>query len=262
MPKLCIVGDAHVDEVQSLDRFNWLGKHIAATRPDYVVIIGDFLSMNCLSEWDRNKRAVMEGKRYHSEIRAGNLALNNMLNPIWHLNVTLKKSKKALYEPKLIYIMGNHEDRLDRYLEKDPTFLGTIDIKKDLLLKERGFEVVEYKDVWTLNGVSYTHIPISGGGKAIGNPTVCQKALKLFSGSVVFGHTHTLDHAAEHRHGADHLSQALCVGCYFEHVDDYAVGSKTDYWRGIVDLNNYSEGRFDFSTISMSQMKEKYGDKV
>lgn len=258
MPSILVIGDAHVDDTQDLSRFTALGRMIVDTQPEYIVIIGDFLSMNCLSDWDRNKRLVMEKKRYQLEIDAGNKALDEMFRFVEEINRKNRKSKKSAYSPKLIYIMGNHEDRLLRYLEKDPTFLGTVSIEANLKLKERGFEVIPYKDVWEINGVSFTHIPISSGGKAISNPTVVQKALKLFSGSVVFGHTHTLDHAAEHRHGSRHLSQALCVGCFFEHVDEYAVGSKTDYWRGLVTLNLYSEGRFDFSTTSMSQLKEKY----
>ena len=146
-------------------------------------------------------------------------------------------------------------------MDTDPTFLGTVSIERDLKLVERGYIVVPYKDVYYVNGVGFTHCPISGMGRSISNPTVTQKALKLFAHSVVFGHTHTLDHSAEHRHGAPHLNQALCVGCFFEHVDDYAVGSKTDYWRGLVDLNIYSPNRFDFATTSMARLYAQYGDK-
>jgi hypothetical protein len=147
---------------------------------------------------------------------------------------------------------------VDRYLETDPTFHGFIDLKKDLGLTENKWKVINYKDVYTVNGISFTHVPIAGNGKPIANPNVTAKALRLFSTSVVFGHTHTLDHSAEHRHGAAHLNQALCCGCFFEHVDLYAQGSKTDYWRGIVMLNVYSTNRFDFETVAMSRLLKEY----
>jgi hypothetical protein len=262
MSKVLVIGDAHVDEEQlangQLDRFLALGKKIVAEKPAYVVIIGDFLSLNCLSAWDRNKRQKMEGLRYYKELEAGNYALDLLMKPINDYNVRCKKSKVGGYNPKWVYISGNHEDRLARYLETDPTFLGTVSISKDLALASRGFVFVEYKDVYNIGGVSFTHVPISGIGKAISNPTVTQKALKLFANSVVFGHTHTLDHCAEHRHGADHLNQALSVGCFFYHVDDYARGSKTDYWRGVVTLNIYSDNRFDIETQSLSSLMEQY----
>lgn len=242
--RILVVGDAHVDETQSLRRFKLANNLIKQEEPDALVIIGDYLSMNCLSEWDRNKRAKMEGKRYSREIDAGNRSLDLML--------------AGTKVKQLHFIEGNHEDRLTRYLDVDPTFEGRVSVPQDLDLKSRGFIWTPYKQVRTLNGISFTHIPASGNGKAIGNPNVAQKALKLFHNSVVFGHTHTLDHAAEHRHGSPHLNQALSVGCFFEHVDDYAVGSKTDYWRGLVLLDSYKTNRFDYETYALGRLERMY----
>jgi len=241
--RVVVIGDSHVDEEQSLGRFKALGNYLKETPHDVVVSIGDFMSMNCLSAWDQNKRMRMEGKRYHKELSAGNKALD-------------------LFQPhckSLVYIKGNHENRLDRYFDVDPSFAGMNSIEKDLDFKGRRIIGVEYKDNYDINGVSFTHIPINAIGKPISNPNVCKKALSLYHNSVVFGHTHTLDHCAEHRQNAPHLNQALAVGCFFEHVDDYAKGSKTDYWRGIVLLNVYHKNRFDFTTTSLSNLRKTYG---
>lgn len=248
MPRVLVVGDAHVDEHQSLSRFDVLGNKIRADAPDYVVIIGDFLSLNCLSEWDKNKRAKMENRRYHLEMDAGNEALD-------------RAGLDGSQPTNVVYLGGNHEDREDRYFDQDPTFEGATNLVSSLKLKERKIKFVPYRQVYTLGGVSFIHIPLASNGKPIGNPNVCQKALKLFHNSVVFGHTHTLDHAAEHRHGSPHLNQALAVGCFFEHVDDYAKGSMTNYWRGLVDMDIYSPNRFDFKTCSMRQLYDLHGGK-
>lgn len=257
-----VIGDAHVDDEQDLRRFRHLSNYIIKHQPEYIVIIGDFLSLNCLSEWDRNKRMKMENRRYWKEIEAGNTALDLLEEQINVYNEAQtkanKKKRKPLYQPKKVYIEGNHEYRLPRYLDSDPVFAGVISIEEDLKLVKRGWGIVPYKEGYIINGVNFTHIPITGMGKALANPMVAQKALKLYATSVVFGHTHTLDHAAEHRHGAKHLNQALSVGCFFEHVDEYAVGSKTDYWRGVVSLNIYSENRFDVTTTSMSRLLKEY----
>lgn len=245
MPIVTVVGDAHVDEHQTLDRFDCLNKYLKHVRPNYVITIGDFLSMNCLSDWDKNKRLLMETRRYSLEVDAGNEALDRMCKGL---------PKKT----RLVAVKGNHENRVDRYFETDPTFLGTNSLEKDLHYYKRGFEVTEYKEHYYVNGVAFTHIPITSGGKSIGNPYVAAKALKLYGTSVVFGHTHTLDHCAEHRHGSPHLNQSLSVGCFFEHIDLYAQGSLTNYWRGIVTLNIYSENRFDIDTIAMSRLKAEY----
>jgi hypothetical protein len=41
-------------------------------------------------------------------------------------------------------------------------------------------------------------------------------------------------------------------------VDEYARGSITNYWRGVVMLNQYDENRFDVATVSMSQLLVAY----
>jgi predicted MPP superfamily phosphohydrolase len=242
---ILVVGDCHVSDNQNLRRFDALGNFIAREEPDEVVLMGDFLSMDCLSEWDKNKRKLMENRRYQKEIAAGNVALDKLMAPCGH-------------SPKWVYIKGNHENRLDRYLEYDPTFVGQVSVEKDLELEEAGWKVIEYKDSYNVDGISFTHIPIMGNGKPIGNPNITRKALSLYHNSVVFGHAHTLDHGAEHRQNAPHLNQALCAGCFFEHVDDYAVGSKTDYWRGVIMLNVYAKNRFDIETYSMSRLLKDY----
>lgn len=242
---ILVVGDAHVDDTQRLDRFTLCNRFIHKYRPDAVVLIGDFLSLNCLSAWDQNKRKAMEGKRYAKELKAGNDALNMMQEGTSALDISW------------VYLEGNHEDRLTRYVNIDPTFEGAVGIEKDLSLKDRGFSWVPYKTVLNIRGINFCHVPLSGNGRAISNPNVCQKALRLFAGSVVFGHTHTLDVACEHRHGSKHLAQALSVGCFFEHVDEYALGAKTDYWRGLVLLDAYKPERFDIHTYSLGNLRRE-----
>jgi predicted phosphodiesterase len=241
--KILTIGDAHCAPGQDLRRFKALGKLIVDESPDVVVSIGDFLTLDSLSDWDKSKRGKMEGRRYKADISSGNRALDLI---------------QLSTAPRYVYLMGNHEYRLPRYLDYDPTMMGFADIENDLDLAARKWKVVDYKDDIKLSGISFTHIPINGMGRPIGNPHVAQKALALYSNSVVFGHTHTLDHAAEHRRGAPHLNQALAVGCFFEHIDEYAIGSKTDYWRGIVILDAYHNNRFDIRTISMSNLLRKY----
>lgn len=244
MTTTLVVGDAHVDEHQDLRRFDALGKYLRSVKPDNLVFIGDFLSLNCLSAWDKDKRKKMEGARYVAEINAGLEALDRI--------------GKVPKNTTVYFLEGNHEDRLTRYLDYDPTFHGMVGVEKDLELADRGFVWVPYKSSVVIDGTSFTHCPITGIGKPIANPNVAQKALRLYSNSIVFGHTHTLDHAAEHRHGSPHLQQALAVGCFFEHVDEYAMGSITNYWRGLVLLNQYQENRFDIATTSMSQLLRSY----
>lgn len=246
-----VIGDAHTDPSQlkhdGLRRFKWLN-HLILNRPEIkrLIIMGDFLSMTSLSHWDRNKRRKIEGKRYVQDIEAGNVALNLLLD---RLPIDIER----------VYVMGNHEDWFEQYLDMDPTFEGLHDLIVDLDLSVRGFRVVPYKEDYKHKGVSFTHIPIQTNGKPIGGKNATSKALELYSNSVVFGHTHNFDVAGLHRKNSASYQQAINCGCFFEHIDDYAKGSATNYWRGVLLLNHYDHNRVDISEQwSMGRLRKYY----
>lgn len=240
-----VIGDAHVDPKQrrGLDRFNALHNLILERKPSRLVIIGDFITLDSLSDWDKDKRRRLEGKRYYHDIQVGRDALGRMMGSGFD------------WKPELIFIEGNHEERLQRYLDRDPSFDGVVSIERDLC---PDWKYIPYKSQWKYKGVSFTHIPINEAGKALGGKNACQRSLEIYNNSVVFGHTHKLAVACVHRLSSPHLQQAVNVGCFFDHVDDYATGSVTSYWRGVVLLNHYSFNRMDVETISMGRLRQDY----
>lgn len=254
---ILVVGDAHVGADDPLVRFDYANELIMDKRPDKIIIMGDFLTLNCLSAWDMNKRMKMEGRRYFDEIVQGNEALDRMFHGLNIDNQRLRKNKKKLYIPDIIYIEGNHEDRLTRYMESDPTFQGTVSIPKDLQLAERAIKWVPYREYYHHNGIAFTHIP-HNSVKPVSGKYHVHKAMDCTIQSVVYGHTHKLETACRHVPGMKHLQQVLSAGCFFEHDEEYVHGLITNYWKGLILLNNYKEGRFDIATYSLGRMRRTY----
>jgi len=246
--KVLVIGDCHVTNGQSLRRFQWAGKYLSLTRPDYCVIIGDYLTLNSLSSWDMDKRKAMENRRFFKEIEAGNKALDEIDKGLTE------------FDCKKIFIEGNHEDRLTRYVSyhpelDDPYFT----VQHQLGLDSRGWTWIPYRDYWTLSGVNFTHIPF-GKVREISGKDICSKAEAVTISSVVFGHTHELHTSCVHKQGQKHLQQILNVGCFFEQDEDYVQGKMTNYWKGLVELDIYSYGRFDVKTVSMGHLRRAYSD--
>lgn len=239
-----VVGDAHVAPDQNLRRFKWANTMLKTWDLKRIVLIGDFLTLDCFSEWDKDKRRKMEGRRYQKEIDHGRWALELLLAGVDTSKVPV------------IFTEGNHEERAKRYLDGHPELEGTVDVEQDLFGPICPVTYVPYKQDWTYKGVSFTHVPIQETGKPIAGKYASKKALGLYHNSCVFGHTHKLDLACEHRHNSLHLNQAVNVGCFFEHVDEYAVGSSTSYWRGLVLLDHYSFNRVDVATVSLGRLKQ------
>src|ERR1017187_4025055 len=66
-----VVPDAHVKPGEDLTRFSKLGNLITDKKPDHIVLMGDFVTLESLSAWDLGKAGKMEGKRYSEDCKAG-----------------------------------------------------------------------------------------------------------------------------------------------------------------------------------------------
>jgi len=106
----------------------------------------------------------------------------------------LKELKTLFPKAKKVFISGNHEHRLSRYISnKCPDLFGVVDIKSILELDLMDFEYVPYGPNQKYDilgcGLMGRHEPLAGG-KHVAQNTV-EKAMS----SVIFGHTHRLQEA-------------------------------------------------------------------
>jgi hypothetical protein len=84
-----------------------------------------------------------------------------------------------------VFISGNHEDNLARYLvEKAPELFNVVKVEKLLKLKERGWKYIPYKDHVRVGKIYFTHDTGPCGQNAH-----LQSAAK-FGSNLVIGHTH------------------------------------------------------------------------
>lgn len=254
--------DAHTEPGQSLWRFGAAGKVLIERQPDYLLLMGDFLSMGSMSHWDAKKPKIMEGKRYKAEIDTGNRALDALLAPLQDMQTWQKRSKKKLYSPKMAFLMGNHEDWADQWITQNPIMEGYLDVTKDLFLEERGFTVVPYKEELIIEGVHFMHVPINGAGKALSGENAIKRASTLTSESLVFAHLHRAESLNCTRIGNDDIFHVLSTGCFFEHDQEFDKGAPDKKWRGLHMLTIFKPGRFDKEEISLDRLRVEYLKEV
>src|SRR5690606_5376795 len=99
---------------------HWVGNYIAAKKPDVIVMIGDWYDMQSLSSYDKGMLSA-EGRRVKADIDAGDAALEILESYI--------KSGKG-YKPRKVVTLGNHEDRINRFVNTHPEFDGYIGTDK------------------------------------------------------------------------------------------------------------------------------------
>ena len=240
-----VIPDSHVGPNQDLSRFISLNKLILNRKPDNIISMGDFLTLESLSNWDLGKAGLMENRRYVKDIESGKQALSYLL-------------KDVDYKPNLIFLIGNHSNRIDRYLESYPHLKDHINLEKDLDLKGFGFDtIIPYKEFYEIEGTKFTHAPMNAANQAIGGKYGMFRVSEMMGKSIVYAHTHRKESLNYKRHGSD-INQVFNCGCFFEHVDTYAQGSLHHYWRGCQILTHWDYGRFDVEEFSIERLKREY----
>jgi len=259
--RILVLPDSHAKHGVPNDRYDWLARMILDIRPDVVVDLGDFADMPALSSYDKGKKKA-EGKRVDLDIEAAVDARKRLTEPLKNLHFGLESWGQVVqnsYKPRLIALGGNHEQRIDRYMNDHPELYGIM--SQDISEAEKqGWEWYPFLKKVTVEGVTFCHFFHNDVGKPIGGASNPARALlKELHCSVVAGHSHKFSHWTEAT-GDNRVICGLVAGCYFEHEEDYAVQSNERWWRGITVLHNVKEGNFDIEKISIERIKARYGD--
>lgn len=259
MSTTLVIPDAHVAPNQDLIRFSRVAQLIIERRPSRIILMGDFVTLESLSAWDLAKAGVMEGRRYRADVEAGRDALTLMLSPLQQLQERQRRMKEKVYKPRIVYIKGNHEDRLDRYMEGKPELKEHLNLEEDLEMLDFGItNVVPYRQGIEFVGVNFTHAPMNAANQAVSGRYAIHRAAEMTAQSLVFGHTHRRENVNYYRHGAGNITQVLTCGAFFEHTEDYAYGGLNSYWRGLCLLTHWEYGRFDVEDISLERLGTMY----
>lgn len=229
-----------------------IGKYIVDKKPDVIINIGDFADMPSLSSYDIGTKAF-EGRRYHLDIKAAHEAMNAFCLPIYEYNQQKKKNKEKLYRPRLVLTLGNHEERINKAVNKDAKLDGLISIK-DLAYEEWGWEVVPFKQTILIDGVAYVHyLPTGQRGMPC---STANAQLNKAHMSIVTGHQQGLQ-IAMGRDGAGKRLTSVIAGSCYEHVENYMGPLENKHWRGALMLHNVVDGEFDLMPVSLDYINER-----
>lgn len=247
-----VIPDSHAHYQFNNDRAVWLGKLIVDVKPDVVINIGDGPDMPSLASYDYGRFASV-GRTYNQDISA----YLDFEEKLWH---PLKSRKKKL--PRRVYCRGNHDQRINIAIDKDPVLIGTIGTN-DLKQEEFYDEVIDYvgntPGTICIDSVLYAHYFVSGVlGKAISGEHPAYTLLSKKFTSCTQGHTHTLDWCIRNL-PTGRTIQSLVVGVYQDYESPWA-GEMNKLWnRGVVIKRNVEEGQYDLEWISISNLKKEYG---
>jgi hypothetical protein len=230
--------------------------YAAEKKPDVIIHIGDHWDMPSLSNWDVGKKSF-EGRRYKDDIKAGLDAMEVLLEPIRAEQKRLISNKKKQWNPRLVFTIGNHEQRIERAIEADAKLEGLIGYD-DLKLNELGFEVYDFLEVAIIDGIAYSHYFTSG---IMGRPvSSARNMLSKKMMSCVMGHVQDKDIAFARRADGKNIL-GLFAGIFYQHDEEYLTAQTNGSWRGIWMLNEVNDGSCEEMPITLGYLRNRYEGK-
>ena len=164
--KILFVTDAHVP-YQDTVALELVHKTIKAIKPDILCVLGDFADFYSVSAHDKSPDRRI---KLADEVAAVRKELSRF---------------EKLKIKRRIFISGNHENRLERYIaSKAPELFGFVSIPELFELEKNGWEYVPYKRHVMLGRLAVSHDYGSAG------QTAHRTATQKLGAPVVIGHTH------------------------------------------------------------------------
>jgi len=207
----------------------------------------DYNSVKPFVKSFRHKKRKMEKRRYSSEVDCANKEIDFLQR----------------YTGEVVYLAGNHEFRVDRYLDKNPEMEGMIEIPERLNLKERNIKWVPFEDQvktpFKLGDMHFIHGLYT-------NKYNAQKHLQTLGCNICYGHQHSTQTAMQNM-AMQKPHMAYALGTLGDKSPDYLQGKPANwinqfgvfYW-------NPKNGHFNLYPVNIINGEfiwggKKFGDK-
>jgi len=249
-----VIPDTQCKPDVNLDHLTWVGNYVVDQKPDVIIMIGDHWDLPSLSSYDVGTLGF-EGRRYKKDIEAGNKGMDMLMAPILAEQARQRKNKDKVYKPKMIFTLGNHENRITRAVNDDPKLEGLMSYE-DFNLKQYGWEVLPFLEVATIDGICYSHYFTSG---VMGRPVSSARALlNKKHQSCIMGHVQDRDIAFDKRGDGSRIT-GLFAGICYQHDESYLTPQTNGSWRGLWVLNDVQNGAFDEMPVSLNYLEKQHG---
>lgn len=246
------IADTQVDNNSPLDHLHALSRYIWEHKPEYLVHIGDHWDFPSLSTYATQLES--EGRRLYDDLEGGFEAFRVIMQ---YVNERNAKSKRAPYVPKKHFIMGNHENRLKRFIDTHPILEGCFDLNS--FIESQGWEVHNFLEPFWVDGICFMHyMPNPESSRPVGGSI--ENKLNKFPHSFVHGHQQKFQYGRrQNMEGKPHFG--VCAGSFYMHDEGYRGANNTEI-RGFSHMkafeNRYGFNDHDVEFVSLERLLKDY----
>lgn len=247
--RVLAIGDSHDGpEIPDKSRFYAMGSYAKEHAVDHIIQIGDFASVDSMSTHDRNDTIKGHNKPSYKE------DLSSFEEALRYFNNGLDG-----YECEKHVTLGNHEDRIGRFVNNNPEMAELLFEKLYDLFTAHGWTYSPFGEFYFIGDVGFTHVPLNQMGKPYGGMHSENSIARDSLHDIVYGHTHKRVDKTFPKMGHDHIT-VVNLGCSLPdgHIEDYARHSVTGWSYGVYDLT-IRDGKIKERTwVPMDVLMEKY----
>ena len=249
-----IIPDTQVKPDVPINHLRAAGNYIVRHKPDVIIHLGDHFDMHSLSSYDKGTKKA-EGANYLEDIKAGQAAMEELLAPIKKYNKKRKKNHEKQYKPRMVFLLGNHENRIARHINANPELDGVLGFHT-LGLEEMGWEVIPFLKPIEIDGLSYCHyFHPQMSDRAYGGQATTK--LKNIGFSFVMGHQQGMDFAMRPLSNGT-TQRGLVAGSFYQHFEDYKGHQGNGHWQGCFMLHEVKGGDYCLLELSMNYLMKEW----
>lgn len=254
MRRHLIIPDTQVRPGVDTRHIDWAARAIVEYKPDVVVHLGDHWDFPSLNGHNEPGSIEVEGTRYQEDLDVGNEAFARLSEPMEKEQQRRREGHRVRWEPRKVFLRGNHEARADRVAQREPKWTGIIGSHN---CHTRDWEVHEYLKIVEVDGICYSHFfAANHSGKPIGGSI--ENRLARVGRSFAMGHQQGLLYGIKQYPGSVRR-HGLVAGSFYLHDEGYRGPQCNNEWRGIIVLNEVKDGDYDVMPLSMSYLERKFG---
>ncbi len=251
-----VIPDTQVKPGTPINHLRAAGNYVVSKKPDVVIFLGDHWDMHSLSSYDKGTKKA-EGARYQDDIDSGIAAMEAFLEPLWAYNKAQRRNKKSQYKPRMVFCLGNHEERIMRHVNANPELAGKCSYD-DLRLEEMGFEVYDYQQPVEIDGILYCHnfVNTSSLSKSIIGGTIENK-MKNIGQSFTMGHQQVLQSGIRYLNSG-RVIRGLVAGAFYQHDEGYMGYQGNHHFRGCIYKHEVNNGNYNLMELSMDYLIRRW----
>jgi hypothetical protein len=204
---------------------------MADHRWDEVVYLGDFMDFDLISSHNKDNLRAIAGKRLDAEyIYAGKI---------------LDRHQKAAPKARFTLLEGNHEHRVERYIDANPVLEGKVEVETGLQLIKRRIKWVRFwskGDSYRIGKARFIHGLYT-------NQYHSRKHVENYGENIFYGHTHDVQSYSKELQGADRTIVGQSLGCLCRYDQKYIRGKPTKWQQAIAVFEFFPDGYFTYNVI-------------